>query len=92
MNARVEDARLRGVDAFGTIQLPQAVIALKQGAGRLIRDKYDSGILVVCDNRLVTRQYGKQFLASLPAMSRTRSLDTALEFLAHKSSTEEQNV
>ena len=92
LNAQVEDARLRGVDAFGTIQLPQAVIALKQGAGRLIRDKYDSGILVVCDNRLVTRQYGKQFLASLPAMSRTRSLDTALEFLAHKSSTEEQNV
>lgn len=82
LNARVEDARLRGVDAFSTIQLPQAIIALKQGAGRLIRDKDDSGVLIVCDSRLVTRQYGKQFLSSLPAMSRTRDLNQALEFLA----------
>lgn len=82
LNARVEDARLRGVDAFSTIQLPQAIIALKQGAGRLIRDKDDSGVLIVCDSRLVTRQYGKQFLASLPAMSRTRDLNEALKFLA----------
>jgi len=82
LNARVEDARLRGVDAFSTIQLPQAIIALKQGAGRLIRDKDDSGVLIVCDSRLVTRQYGKQFLSSLPAMSRTRDLNEALNFLA----------
>lgn len=89
LNARVEDARLRGVDAFGTIQLPQAIIALKQGAGRLIRDKDDSGVLIVCDSRLVTRQYGKQFLSSLPAMSRTRNLNEALSFLAQAAEKDE---
>ncbi|RUO73461.1 ATP-dependent DNA helicase [Idiomarina ramblicola] len=91
LNARVEDARLRGVDAFSTIQLPQAIIALKQGAGRLIRDKDDSGVLIVCDSRLVTRQYGKQFLASLPAMSRTRDLNDALSFLAQVAEKDETN-
>jgi len=91
LNARVEDARLRGVDAFSTIQLPQAIIALKQGAGRLIRDKDDSGVLIVCDSRLVTRQYGKQFLFSLPAMSRTRDLNEALSFLAQVAEKDETN-
>jgi len=91
LNARVEDARLRGVDAFSTIQLPQAIIALKQGAGRLIRDKDDSGVLIVCDSRLVTRQYGKQFLSSLPAMSRTRNLNEALSFLAQVAEKDETN-
>ena len=91
LNARVEDARLRGVDAFSTIQLPQAIIALKQGAGRLIRDKDDSGVLIVCDSRLVTRQYGKQFLSSLPAMSRTRDLNEALSFLAQVAEKDETN-
>ncbi|MDV6317177.1 ATP-dependent DNA helicase [Idiomarina sp. HP20-50] len=91
LNARVEDARLRGVDAFSTIQLPQAIIALKQGAGRLIRDKDDSGVLIVCDSRLVTRQYGKQFLSSLPAMSRTRNLNEALSFLAQVVEKDETN-
>lgn len=82
LQARVEDCRLRGIDPFAHVQLPQAVIALKQGAGRLIRDRHDSGVLIVCDNRLVTKAYGKTFLASLPAMQRTRSLTTAKEFLA----------
>lgn len=91
LNARVEDARLRGVDAFSTIQLPQAIIALKQGAGRLIRDKDDSGVLIVCDSRLVTRQYGKQFLSSLPDMARTRDLNQALTFLAHVANKEDSH-
>ncbi|MGM0525826.1 MAG: ATP-dependent DNA helicase [Pseudomonadota bacterium] len=81
LNARVEDARLRGVDAFNTIQLPQAIIALKQGAGRLIRDKHDRGVLLVCDNRMVNRYYGARFLNSLPPMARTRDLNQALNFL-----------
>lgn len=81
LQARVEDAKLRGIDAFGQVQLPQAVIALKQGAGRLIRDHRDNGVLVVCDNRLVTKPYGKIFLRSLPPMRRTRSIETAAEFL-----------
>ena len=51
------------------------MIALKQGAGRLIRDKFDKGVLVICDNRLVTKDYGKTFVSSLPNMKRTRDLD-----------------
>ena len=81
LNARVEDAKLRGVDAFHTIQLPEAIIALKQGAGRLIRDQRDSGVLIVCDDRLVTRQYGARFIKSLPPMARTRDLSRAMLFL-----------
>ena len=84
LNARVEDAKLRGVDAFNTIQLPQAIIALKQGAGRLIRDQRDRGVLLLCDNRLVNRYYGARFLKSLPPMRRTRDLANALTFLDEK--------
>jgi len=57
------------------------VIALKQGAGRLIRDAKDKGVLVICDNRLLTKPYGKSFVASLPPMKRTRSLDKVYSFL-----------
>ncbi|EKE82827.1 ATP-dependent DNA helicase [Idiomarina xiamenensis] len=87
LQARIEDAKRRGIDAFSMIQLPQAVIALKQGAGRLIRDADDSGVLIVCDNRIVTRQYGQIFLRSLPAMQRTRSLATACQFLTQSRQT-----
>ncbi|RUO35338.1 ATP-dependent DNA helicase [Aliidiomarina sanyensis] len=82
LQARVEDAKLRGMDPFATIQIPQAVITMKQGAGRLVRDVHDHGVLIICDNRLVTRGYGSTFLASLPPMQRTRSLTKALTFLA----------
>jgi ATP-dependent DNA helicase DinG len=58
------------------------VITLKQGVGRLIRDHTDKGVLVICDNRLVTKHYGETFLASLPKMTRTRDLNKAAEFLA----------
>ncbi|WP_438863547.1 ATP-dependent DNA helicase [Neptunicella sp.] len=81
LQARMEDCRKSGGNPFGQIQIPQAVIALKQGAGRLIRDASDKGVLVICDNRLVTRDYGKIFLASLPDMQRTRTLSNALSFL-----------
>ncbi|WP_194755311.1 ATP-dependent DNA helicase [Aliidiomarina indica] len=81
LQARVEDAKLRGLDPFASIQIPQAVITMKQGAGRLVRDVTDRGVLIICDNRLVTRQYGATFLASLPPMARTRSLQQALDFL-----------
>lgn len=81
LQARIEDCRLRGIDPFTHVQLPEAVIALKQGAGRLIRDVDDSGVLVICDNRLVMRPYGKVFLASLPPAPRTRDIQRALAFL-----------
>ena len=66
LQARCEEVRRQGNDPFSQIQLPQAVIALKQGVGRLIRDVSDKGILVICDDRLVNRPYGEVFLKSLP--------------------------
>jgi ATP-dependent DNA helicase DinG len=81
LKARIEDAQLKGKDPFFDVQLPQAVITFKQGIGRLIRAEQDKGVLIVCDNRLVTRKYGNLFLNSLPCMPRTRSLDNAIAFL-----------
>ncbi|HEX5792481.1 MAG TPA: ATP-dependent DNA helicase [Rheinheimera sp.] len=81
LQARSEDCSRRGLDPFAEVQLPQAVITLKQGVGRLIRDVSDRGVMVICDNRLVTKPYGEVFLTSLPPMRRTRSLDEAVNFL-----------
>ncbi|MBE0366171.1 ATP-dependent DNA helicase DinG [Pseudoalteromonas ulvae UL12] len=81
LQAKMRDCKAQGGEPFSHIQLPQAVITLKQGVGRLIRDQQDKGVLVICDNRLVTKQYGGLFLASLPPMSRTRDLDKAAQFL-----------
>lgn len=81
LKARIEDAQLKGKDPFFDVQLPQAVITFKQGIGRLIRAEQDKGVLIVCDNRLVTRKYGNLFLNSLPCMPRTRSLINAIDFL-----------
>lgn len=79
--ARMEDCRLQGGDPFNDIQIPEAVITLKQGVGRLIRDISDRGAVIICDNRLVTRQYGATFLKSLPPSARTRDLDKVIQFL-----------
>lgn len=81
LQARIDESKKSGNNAFASIQIPQAVIALKQGAGRLIRDSQDSGVLVICDNRLVNKDYAKAFLASLPPMQRSRDIQQALEFL-----------
>ncbi|AKA37114.1 ATP-dependent DNA helicase [Yersinia ruckeri] len=81
LKARIEDCRLRGGDPFNDVQLPDAVITLKQGVGRLIRDIDDRGVLVICDNRLVMRPYGAVFLNSLPPTPRTRDLTKAIAFL-----------
>ena len=64
------------------VVIPAAAIALKQGAGRLIRDVHDRGVLVLCDPRIGTKAYGKLFLASLPPMPRTRELDDVRRFFA----------
>ncbi|WP_276640807.1 ATP-dependent DNA helicase [Siccibacter turicensis] len=82
LKARMEDCRLRGGDPFDDVQLPDAVITLKQGVGRLIRDTADRGVLVICDNRLVMRPYGAVFLASLPPAPRTRDIERAAAFLS----------
>ncbi|WP_314154313.1 ATP-dependent DNA helicase [Rouxiella badensis] len=81
LKARIEDCRLRGGDPFNEVQLPDAVITLKQGVGRLIRDTDDRGVMVICDNRLVMRPYGEVFLNSLPPTPRTRSISEAMAFL-----------
>ncbi|MGF1766115.1 ATP-dependent DNA helicase [Enterovibrio makurazakiensis] len=81
LKARIEDCRLQGGDPFSQVQIPDAVITLKQGVGRLIRDRSDHGALIICDNRLVSRQYGETFLRSLPPIPRTRDLAKVSEFL-----------
>lgn len=81
LKARMEDCRLRGGDPFNDVQLPDAVITLKQGVGRLIRDTEDRGVLVICDQRLVSRPYGGLFLNSLPPTPRTRDLNRAIAFV-----------
>jgi ATP-dependent DNA helicase DinG len=82
LQARIDALRRRGGNPFRDFQLPQAVIALKQGAGRLIRDVTDRGVLVICDPRLLSRSYGRSFLASLPPMRRSSSLAEAQDFFA----------
>ncbi|UPW16871.1 ATP-dependent DNA helicase [Agarivorans sp. TSD2052] len=81
LKAKSEDCRLRGGDPFRQVYLPQAVISLKQGVGRLIRTQADHGVVIICDNRLVNRDYGSLFISSLPAMPRTRELSKVLEFV-----------
>ncbi|MDR2239757.1 MAG: ATP-dependent DNA helicase [Zoogloeaceae bacterium] len=80
--ARIEHMKKAGRNAFMEYQLPRAVISIKQGAGRLIRDERDRGVLMLCDPRLITKPYGKRVWRSLPPMRRTRELDEALEFFA----------
>lgn len=86
LQARMKSLRKQGVDPFDTYQLPQAVIMLKQGAGRLIRDSGDRGILVICDPRLVGNRYGQVFLQSLPDMPRTRDFNRIKDFFSKMSS------
>ncbi|MEO5812233.1 MAG: ATP-dependent DNA helicase [Rhodanobacter sp.] len=80
--ARLAALEQSGINPFMGWQVPSAVIALKQGAGRLIRDVHDRGVLVLCDPRLSSKGYGKLFLASLPAMPRTHELADVQAFFA----------
>ncbi|MFZ5562122.1 MAG: ATP-dependent DNA helicase [Pseudomonadota bacterium] len=80
--ARIDAYKARGRNPFVSYQLPGAIIAMKQGAGRLIRDETDTGVLMICDPRLVGRPYGQLFLQSLPPMRRTRTLAEVQEFFA----------
>ena len=85
LEARIKAIREAGGNPFAEYQLPQAVIALKQGAGRLIRDEEDKGVLMICDPRLRTKPYGRTFLASLPRVPRTsKQEDVERFFKTHK--------
>jgi ATP-dependent DNA helicase DinG len=81
LRARGEAARAAGRDPFRTLHLPSAAMALKQGAGRLIRSENDRGVLVVCDERLAEKTYGRALLRSLPPFRRTRDATEVLDFL-----------
>ena len=72
VRARIEHLRAQGASPFTHYQLPEAVLALKQGVGRLIRSEQDRGVVVICDPRLSERGYGAVFRASLPPMPVTR--------------------
>ena len=70
-----------GENPFMTFQLPQAIILLKQGAGRLIRDEADKGVLMICDPRIIDKPYGKRIWKSLPTFKRTRQEIDVTNFL-----------
>ncbi|SNR89044.1 ATP-dependent DNA helicase DinG [Methylobacillus rhizosphaerae] len=80
--ARIDKMNAEGKNAFMEYQLPYAVITLKQGAGRLIRDEQDRGVLMICDPRLISKPYGRRIWQSLPAMRRTRNVEDVVEFFA----------
>ena len=82
LRARAAALEEAGRNPFIELQLPEAVLALKQGVGRLIRDVGDRGVLMLCDPRLTGKGYGRIFLDSLPTMRRTRHLDEVREFFA----------
>ncbi len=81
LKARIDNMRNKGGNPFIDYQLPTAVITLKQGAGRLIRDINDRGVLMICDPRIITKSYGKTFIDSLPAMMKTRNETKVQGFL-----------
>ena len=82
LEARIKSIRENGGNPFAEYQLPQAVIALKQGVGRLIRDNNDKGVLMICDPRLRSKSYGRTFLDSLPRVPRTSKQEVVERFFS----------
>lgn len=80
LSARVDQMNKEGKNAFMEYQLPYSVITLKQGAGRLIRDEEDRGVLMICDPRLITKSYGRRIWQSLPPFRRTRVVSDVQAF------------
>jgi ATP-dependent DNA helicase DinG len=78
--ARLEKMRRNGENPFSGHQIPDAIISLKQGVGRLIRGEEDRGVLVLGDVRLMEQSYGRMFLESIPPMRITRRLEDVREF------------
>ena len=90
--ARLDALAKEGGNPFMDYQLPAAVIALKQGAGRLIRDGTDRGVLMICDPRLVTKPYGRRIWQSLPPFRRTRDAAEAIRFFDQPATGELNNL
>ncbi len=85
LSARIKALEKEGGNGFMDFQLPEAIMSLKQGAGRLIRDERDRGVLMICDPRLISKSYGRRIWQSLPPFTRTREEKEACEFLLGKS-------
>ena len=79
--SKINMLKTKGGNPFMSLQLPQAIITLKQGAGRLIRDEFDKGVLMICDLRIVNKPYGKRIWRSLPEFKRTRDENEVIDFL-----------
>ena len=84
VEAKIRYLRRLGRNPFNDYQLPEAVLRLQQGAGRLIRDENDRGVLMLLDERVLTKSYGRIVLGSLPAFARTRSEAHAIAFLTRR--------
>ncbi len=82
--ARIEDLRRQSIDPFLHYQIPRAIIQMKQGFGRLIRKRTDTGVVSILDSRMVNRGYGKHFLSSLPPCKVVEDLNQVKEFLNYK--------
>lgn len=82
--ARIAEMNKQGRNAFMEFQLPRTIINLKQGAGRLIRDESDRGVLMICDPRLISKHYGKRIWQSLPPFKRTRDEAEAVAFFSNR--------
>jgi ATP-dependent DNA helicase DinG len=90
LSARLDALAKKGLSPFAVHQLPQAVITLKQGAGRLIRAETDRGVLMICDTRLVDKPYGRRIWQSLPPFKRTREIEVVREFFIERSQAPQQ--
>ncbi|POR53749.1 ATP-dependent DNA helicase DinG [Paraburkholderia eburnea] len=87
--ARLDALTKKGLSPFAVHQLPQAVITLKQGAGRLIRAETDRGVLMICDTRLVDKPYGRRIWQSLPPFKRTREIEVVQAFFSGEDDAQE---
>lgn len=90
--ARIEALERKGLNGFMHHQLPAAIINLKQGAGRLIRDETDRGVLMICDPRLISKPYGRRIWQSLPPFRRTREAAVAHAFFSRSASDRMQDA
>jgi ATP-dependent DNA helicase DinG len=86
IEARLEQIKNQGGDAFYDYQVPEAIILLKQGLGRLIRSRTDRGVLAIMDRRIITHSYGSQFRSNLPSCRLTHQLDEVRAFFRQSAS------
>lgn len=84
LSARIAELEKKGLNGFVHHQLPAAIINLKQGAGRLIRDESDRGVLMICDPRLISKAYGRRIWQSLPPFKRTREIAVVEDFFVQR--------